>query len=188
MLRAADGGRTILQAMPAFPILTTRRLTLREMRLSDADGYTALLTDSAEGYFITDVPLAATGVPAKIESNQRAYLAGTSLYWSLEFQQRFVGFVALHLREPKSPALSYAISKSWRRRGFAREAIVAVAHYSFEALDAERVVAHTHLENVASAALVRSLGFKEVAPVRSPHGPRRRFVCAPHALQKHTGS
>jgi ribosomal-protein-alanine N-acetyltransferase len=149
------------------------------MRQDDTAPYAALLTDDTEAYFITDSPVSADSVSAKIEHNRVAFDQLRALYWSVTRDHDFVGFVALHAPMSQSPALSYAISRACRRQGVATEALSAVVDFAFRQLRAECLLASTHIENFASAGLLLSLRFRDEGLLESPRGPRRRFRLVP---------
>lgn len=110
--------------------------------------------------YITDSGhISAAQVPDLISRNQTLFVQGRAIYWALEYQASFIGYVALHSPDEPTPALSYAICRRWRRQGFAAEAIAAVCRYAFLALGAREVVARTHLHNQPSALLLVKLGF-----------------------------
>ena len=56
--------------------------------------------------------------------------------------------------------LSYWVRATLRRRGHAAEAVGAVTRFAFEALDARLVTVGHAAPNVASASLIRRLGFE----------------------------
>lgn len=162
--------------MSSFPTLSTARLQLREMQEHDSAQYSSLLTDSAESYFITDSPISPELVATKIQHNRLAFDQGRAVYWSITRQDDFVGFVALHDPMSEGPALSYAITKAWRRQGIASEALSVVIDFVFAQLDAASILASTHVENLASANLLLSLRFRDEGVVHlEGRGPRRRF-------------
>ena len=159
-----------------FPQLHTQRLRLRAMANADADGYAELLSDPETYPYITESgPVRSTEISARIRGNVAAFGAGRHIYWSVEFDGHFVGFVALHGFLHACPALSYAIRPAWRRQAIALEALRTVCDYAFSSLDVQELVARTHYENKASAQLLLRLGFRDVGPVATPEGQRREF-------------
>jgi [ribosomal protein S5]-alanine N-acetyltransferase len=162
--------------MSVFPILSTPRLLLREMRQDDSARYAVLLSDRAEAYLITDSPVSPESVSSRIHHNRLAFEQSRAVYWSVTRGDEFVGFVALHAPTSPSPALSYAISKACRRQGIATEALSAVIDFAFSQLNAANVLASTHPENIASAQLLRALQFHDEGLVETANGLRRQFA------------
>jgi RimJ/RimL family protein N-acetyltransferase len=160
--------------MTALPRLSTPRLQLREMQDTDTASYAELLMEEL-AYFVADAPIVADEVPARIQRNRQACDEGRALYWSIEHQRQFAGFIALHQPTSGTPILGYAIAQRWRRQGFASEALRAVTQYAFAELGSSRVIAYTHLENIPSAALLQSLGFEYEGIVERPLGQRRMY-------------
>jgi RimJ/RimL family protein N-acetyltransferase len=149
------------------------------MRQNDSTQYAALLTDDTEAYFISDSPVSAHSVSSRIEHNRLAFEQLRAVYWSVTRDDNFVGFIALHAPMTQSPALSYAISRTSRRQGIATEALLAVVDFVFSHLNAQSLLASTHIENLPSAELLLALQFRDEGIIESPNGPRRRFRLVP---------
>jgi len=160
----------------AFPELHTKRLVLRAMELTDADGYAELLSDPETHPFITEAgPVPRSEIPERIRRNRELSSTGTQLYWSIDLAGVFVGYVALHSANAPVSALSYAIRPAWRRRGLAHEALEAVCRECRASSPIRELEARTHSENEASARLLLQLGFEELSTVDTPFGQRRGF-------------
>ena len=159
-----------------FPRLETSRLILRAIAPADAEAYGELLSDEMAYPYISDSgPISAAQVPDRICRNQALFVQGRAIYWGLEYQASFIGYVALHGPNEPTPALSYAICRQWWRQGFTAEAIAAVCHYAFSVLDCRELVARTHLDNHRSAALLVKLGFLHTGIVSANGGERHEF-------------
>ncbi|NER84301.1 MAG: GNAT family N-acetyltransferase, partial [Leptolyngbya sp. SIO1D8] len=125
---------------------------------------------------ITDSdPISAAQIPNRICRNQALFVQSRAIYWALEHQANFIGYVALHGPNEPAPALSYAICPRWRRQGFAAEAIAAVCCYVFSALGSRELLARTHLDNHPSASLLVKLGFLHARVVSVNGGERHEF-------------
>lgn len=157
-----------------FPVLETDRLVLRPLDARDRDGYAELLTDPEEAHFLTDSPVSKDQIDERIARTRVGFETARSIHWVIERQGEFCGYVAIHDPPGRSPALSYAVRRSARRRGVATEAITAVVGYIFRR-GALSIRASTHVENDASSALLRSLGFGYGGVAETDVGPRRRF-------------
>ncbi|WP_020671942.1 GNAT family N-acetyltransferase [Amycolatopsis nigrescens] len=75
-----------------------------------------------------------------------------------------VGMIGFHAPpdERASVEVGYEILPEHRRRGYAREAVVALEDWAFRTGAARIAVAATSPENLASRALIESLGFRRV--------------------------
>jgi RimJ/RimL family protein N-acetyltransferase len=159
-----------------FSQLNTERLVLRTMECSDAEGYAELLSDPSTHPFITESgPVPSAEIPERIRRNRDSSAAGTNLYWSIELDGVFVGYVALHGADASISALSYATRPAWRRQGIAREALEAICQSCRSGSPNKDLVARTHEKNTPSAELLLQLGFGEIGTVDTPQGRRREF-------------
>ncbi|MEO0355243.1 MAG: GNAT family N-acetyltransferase [Cyanobacteria bacterium P01_A01_bin.3] len=174
---AVDWAVEVMHNNPTnFPRLATSRLILRAIAPADAAAYGELLSDETEYPYITDSgPVSAAQISERICRTQKLFVQGRAIYWALEYQASFIGHVALHDPNKPTPALSYAVRRQWRRRGFATEAIAAVCRYTFSALGSRELVAHTHLDNGPSASLLVQLGFRHRGVVSVTDGERNEF-------------
>lgn len=165
--------------------LTTQDLRLRPLHIEDRQALTILLRDPTTHPFIMDhgAPSAAE-IPDWIARRREG---GEHVYWAMEFEGALIGYIALHATSTPAPALSYAVLPDWRRRGFAGQAIRVVFDHACH-LGAERVVARTHLENLASAKLLLGSKFRETPQVQTVNGARRCFErCAPKLISPRQG-
>lgn len=83
--------------------------------------------------------------------------------------------VAMHGPTEPTPALSYAVCRQLRRRGFAAEALDAICRYAFSELGSRELIARTHLHNHPSASLLVQLGFLHRGVVSVTDGERDEF-------------
>lgn len=155
-------------------ILTTDRLTLRPLGLADLPAMTALLQDPLVHPWVRE-----DGAPDEpqvkrwIARKMLAWAQGTEAAWAVVHEEAPVGYVTVHALDRPIQSVSYAVAPSHRRQGIAREALTAVLD-AHDALGVREMVARTHQENPASAALLEQLGFEERAPLLRP--VRREFV------------
>lgn len=102
---------------------------------------------------------------------------GWAIHWSCIDQNngQFIGYAALHEPQSASPYLTYAIVPECRRQGYGSEVVQAVMAHAATLSHVTDLMAHVHLDNAASAALLSSLGFVETGVVELPGGLRRVF-------------
>lgn len=159
-----------------FPRLETSRLILRAIAPADTEAYGELLSDETAYPYITDSgPISAVQVPDRISRHQELFVQGRAIYWALEYEESFIGYVALHGPNEPTPALSYAVRNRWRRQGFAAEALDAICRYAFSELGSRELIARTHLDNRPSAALLVQLGFLHTGVISGKGGERDEF-------------
>lgn len=142
--------------------LETERLYLRTPQLQDAESY-ALIHNAEFALRYNAMQ------PTTKERVEKAILdpeyAKTALYLEEKVSGAVIG--AIFLEEDSlrygvaSMGLSYMMAESYARKGFMKEAMDAVIRHLFEAEKLECVSARVFAPNVASRALLRSLGFRE---------------------------
>ncbi len=160
-----------------FPALETKRLHLRSPRPGDAGGFAELLSDPTSYPYISDSgPVAERAVPSRIMAFGVSFRLGKSVHWVLEARSNrvFIGYVAIHARQEVPSYLSYAVRRSFRRQGFAREALLAVSA-NLSTIGCQSLIARAHVDNTASRRLLLSLGFRENGCVSTPTGRRVEY-------------
>jgi RimJ/RimL family protein N-acetyltransferase len=147
------------------PVLTTPRLTLRELTPEDAGFMLALLNDEAFLRYIGD-----RGVRTVAEAER--YIAagpiasyerhGYGLYLAaIEASGEPIGICGLVRRDTlPEPDLGFALLPAFRGQGYAVEAAAAVVAHARDALRLPRLLAITSQDNDASMALLSKLGFR----------------------------
>lgn len=160
-----------------FPTLETERLVLRSPHPNDVEGFADLLSDPTCYPYITDSgPVVRSAVPERIRQFAAGYRLGRSIHWVLELRSNraFAGYVAVHGFREAPAHLSFAIHRSLRRQGFAREAVAAVRMH-LQTLGCETLVAHAHADNASSRGLLSNLGFEEIGLVSTERGERIEY-------------
>lgn len=150
--------------------LETERLTLRPPMHADFRGWAALRKESKA--FLT--PWEPTWAPDhltrksftnRVYWTQRSISNGTAmpLFIIRRSDEVILGAITLdHIRRGPAQAgtTGYWIGEQFARQGYMREAIEAVVHYAFTALDLSRIEAGCLPENKPSRALLESCGYK----------------------------
>jgi [ribosomal protein S5]-alanine N-acetyltransferase len=147
----------------AFPILETKRLVLRETRLSDADAILSIAADAEaqrwDGGPVEDLDVILNA----IRQAQADAAAGRGFRWAITLKPHDVltGDVALTnwSKEHHRAEIGYGVSRACWRQGIGSEAVWAVVHFAFEELGLHRVEAFPTMDNIASVRLLEKLGF-----------------------------
>lgn len=152
-----------------FPVLETPRLRLRQIVPEDApaildifsdddvtryyDLYSYRTLDEAHELvaFFTESFEVERGIRWGIARKEDDHLIGTCGYVWL---RRFRG------------EIGYDLNRSYWRQGFMSEALPAITRFGFDMLLLNRIEASVMVENQASAALLRKLGFTEEGTLR----------------------
>lgn len=147
-----------------FPILTTERLTLRQLSTDDQQDIFALRSDPAINKYLGRAPSEtmedAINFINKINENIKN---NNSLYWviTLTETKTFVGTICLFdfSDEKNSCEIGYELMTKFQGQGIMKEAAVAVINYTFQTLQFQKMVAFTHKENQHSTKLLTKLNF-----------------------------
>jgi [ribosomal protein S5]-alanine N-acetyltransferase len=162
--------------LPTFPILTTERLVLRELRPTDADQVFALRSDPMAMQHVNR-PLAQTIEDASAlielilsrgelnESVQWAITLKASSSRSIGNDDTFIGIIGFwrFVLEHHYGELGYMLSRDHWGKGMMSEAISAVVSFGFNSLDFHRVEAITRPQNAASIRALEKNGFVQEA-------------------------
>lgn len=150
--------------------LETERMTLRLPRHADFRGWSALRQQSRE--FLApwepswaEDHLTRKSYTARVYWAQRSINQGSAvpLFVFRRADEALLGAITLDniRRGPaQSGTLGYWIGLPFVRQGYMREAIDAVSHYAFRALDLSRLEAACLPENAASRGVLEKTGFK----------------------------
>jgi RimJ/RimL family protein N-acetyltransferase len=149
----------------SVPRITTERLLLRELRVSDFDLYAEHMTDPVALQYMT--PLEDRRAAWRLFSS----LTGTWMltgagWWAIELHAtgETVGIVGGFFRETtlgfaNAPLeLGWSVYRPFWRRGFGREAAAAALAAGFARHAVSRAIAHIHPMNVASIRVSEAIG------------------------------
>jgi ribosomal-protein-alanine N-acetyltransferase len=147
-----------------FPILTTERLTLRQLSIDDRQNIFALRSDKEINKYL-DRQTSKTIEDAidfinKINDNIKK---NNSIYWviTLTKTKTFVGTICLFdfSNEKNSCEIGYELMTNFQRQGIMKEAAESVIDYAFQTLQLKKIIAFTHKGNQRSAKLLRKFNF-----------------------------
>ncbi len=152
------------------PKIETERMTLRLPAHGDFRAWAHLREASADHLMPWEPVWAHDHLSRRAFTNRvywagRAEVMGTALPLMLirREDQRLLGAVTLDniRRGPvQAGTLGYWIGAPFARRGYMREAVLAVVHHAFVALDLSRVESACLPENAASRGVLEKCGFK----------------------------
>ncbi|PXW70033.1 RimJ/RimL family protein N-acetyltransferase [Blastomonas natatoria] len=146
--------------MSGRPVLTSDRLTLRQVRVSDAEALFEVLSDAEL------MTWWSSGPHQSIEET-RAYIepatgGGGWRSWAITRSGEDValGWVNAHQRRENVSEIGYILARPAWGQGIAREAVGMVLDQLFIAEGQRRVFADTDPENRFSIALLKKMGFQ----------------------------
>ena len=152
------------QPPTAFPTLTTERLTLRSLEISDTEAIFRHFSDPQVVKFLMD-PLESTDDAAEvIQQLVRLFKSGKGIYWVLMLKTtgELVGICSFERFGPGSRGeIGFDLAPAWWGIGLMTEALTAVIHYGFETLGLREIIAITALDNRRALRLLKRLGFRK---------------------------
>lgn len=147
-----------------FPVLTTDRLTLRQLSIDDQQNIFALRTDTAINKYL-DRPPCKTMADAinfirRVNDNIKK---NNSVYWviTLTTTKTFAGTICLFgfSKKTNSCEIGFELMVKFQGQGIMKEAAEKVIDYAFETLQFQKIAALTHKENQPSIKLLTKLNF-----------------------------
>lgn len=147
-----------------FPVLVTRRLTLREPRLSDAVDVLRFRGDPIVQKF--DDPVIHTVAEAEsfVTELQAEYHEHRGINWAVTLgaQDIVIGIFSLHYWDQyhHRAEAGYGLAHAHWRQGIGSEALQAIVQFGFEHMDLHRIYARTISDNHESVRLLERLGFR----------------------------
>jgi ribosomal-protein-alanine N-acetyltransferase len=147
-----------------FPVLKTKRLTLRQLSTDDQDAIFALRSDTEINKYLDRQPSKTIEDAVKfIHQVNDNIQKNNSLYWviTLTETKEFVGTICLFnfSTEKNSCEIGYELTTIFQRHGIMREAITKVIDYAFQTIRLQQIQAYTHTANNQSTKLLEQLSF-----------------------------
>jgi ribosomal-protein-alanine N-acetyltransferase len=151
-----------------FPVLTTERLTLRCLELSDDQLLFKLRTNKIVNKYIVrpkqkdikEIRAFISKINDEINNNEW-------IYWviSLKDDPTLIGDICLwNFSEDKTVAeLGYELDPAFQGKGIMSEAIKRIIEFGFKEIELNTIEAYTHKENDSSTKLLQKYNFKQDA-------------------------
>lgn len=147
------------------PTLETERLRLRRIQAGDLAAWACIWQCDAVRRYLLEFETAPddSQVWSIMEWAERIFKQKSGIRWAItqKRQHRMIGSCGFHLYDAQNRRLEigYELHKDYWRQGLMSEALAAVLRFCFDCLRAHRVEADVSEGNIASAALLRKLGF-----------------------------
>lgn len=147
-----------------FPILTTQRLTLRPLEITDEQEIFTLRSDSEINKYL-DRQKASTIEDARnfIHKITEHINKKDSLYWAITFTDKniLVGTICLFSfsTEKDSCEIGYELLSTFQGQGIMQEALEKVIEYAFNTIQVKRMEAFFHRDNQRSITLLKKFSF-----------------------------
>ncbi len=164
---------SLIPSEPPFTPLATERLLLRPLAPEDAIEVHRLVNDWAVVRMLSRLPFPYPSALTDtwIASTAQQIAAGTGYHLAITGEdagrEMVVGCIGLRLDlKPRVGSLGYWVGRRFWGHGVASEAAGRVARWALANLDLDRLEAHVAVDNPASAAVLRRIGFREVGAGR----------------------
>jgi [ribosomal protein S5]-alanine N-acetyltransferase len=154
------------------PTFATRRLRLRRFESRDLAGLHACFGDPGAMRYWNFPPCKTIAESARwLEILKKSASPYQFLAWAVADKRSdtCIGMINYHHREARNARLEigYILAPAQQGRGLMTEAVEALLAYCFGELAAHRVEALIHIDNAASIALAKRVGFScEGGPLR----------------------
>ncbi|MFV5695717.1 GNAT family N-acetyltransferase [Flavobacterium sp. LB3P122] len=147
-----------------FPILTTQRLTLRQLSTEDGQDIFTLRSDTEINKYLDREPSKTIEDAMNfINKVNDTIKNNNSIYWviSLTTTKTFVGTICLFdfSDEKNSCEIGYELMTKFQGQGIMKEATEEVIDYAFQTLEFQKIVACTHKGNQNSTKLLTKFNF-----------------------------
>lgn len=149
-------------------VITTERLIIRELNLSDAEALYSYRSDKLINQYqgwIPDCPQDAE-IFIKTKITRQINIPGTWFQFAIVLQEnlRMIGDLGIHFLEDSNAKveIGYTIDKDFHNKGYAFEAVSAIIEFIFTKLNKTTIQAVTDPNNSNSIKLLIKLGFSEL--------------------------
>jgi len=154
-----------------FPILTTERLQLRQIRPSDVPAIYAIFSDPDVTRFYGMEPYSSwTQADALVARWLKRFSDRHLIRWVITMRNEDDVISTCGFNEWKRGfhcgGVGYDLAKVHWRQGLMSEALTAVVNFGFSQMNLHRIEANVVAENVASIKLLQKLGFKNEGLLR----------------------
>lgn len=147
-----------------FPVLTTDRLVLRKLDLSDNEALLKLRSDESVNRYL-DRPPTNTIADAEAFVHKIAAIVQNQqgIYWAitLKGEDALIGTICFwNFNEEKSMAdIGYELMPQYQEQGFMQEAMAKVLAYAFDIMQLKVITGLVHPENENSIKALKRNGF-----------------------------
>jgi len=151
-------------AFTSFPLLTTNRLHLRQIQLSDAEAFYGVKSDQEVTRSYGQEPhRSLDDTRAWIQRLQASYERRECIFWciTLKAKDSAIGSCTFWNFSPDfhCTEIGYELHRAYWRRGITAEAVSEILRYGFTELGFHRIEANPLAGNESSRGLLLKLGF-----------------------------
>ncbi|HEY0754133.1 MAG TPA: GNAT family protein [Ktedonobacteraceae bacterium] len=172
---------TIDAAFTHFPLLSTKRLLLRQIQPEDVEALFATFSDEEAMQFYGHEPHRSLEETRQaLEQTQVRYAQRKAIRWGITLKgadDRVIGSCSFHYFDSDfhRAETGYELNRAFWRQGLMAEAMSAILTYGFTELGLHRVEAIIDIANEPSKKLLLKLGFTYEGNLRQRYAWRDRF-------------
>ena len=149
-----------------FPILTTQRLTLRQLASTDEQEIFRLRSDSEiNKYLNRQIANSIDDARNFINMVNANSNKKDSLYWAITFTDKniLIGTICLFSfsAENETCEIGYELLTNFQGQGIMREALEKVIDYAFNTIAVQKIEAFFHRDNQGSIKLLKKFQFRD---------------------------
>jgi [ribosomal protein S5]-alanine N-acetyltransferase len=148
-----------------FPVLTTKRLTLRQLSINDEQEILTLRSDIEINKYL-DRQMSNTIDDARnfINKVNEHINKNEALYWAITFSDKnvLVGTICLFAFSDNNNSceIGYELLTNFQRQGIMKEAVENVINYAFNTIRVQKIEAFFHKDNERSITLLEKFPFR----------------------------
>lgn len=149
-------------------VIKGKRVTLRKLRMSDADKITEYCKDPSISRWTASIPYPYKRKHAieYIRKSKEKWSKKETYNFTVEEKGTMVGSIGLMIKSEGVAELGYWIGKPHRGQGFATEASKLLLKEGFKTLKLHKIYAHHIKENPASGRVMQKIGMKKEGMMR----------------------
>jgi ribosomal-protein-alanine N-acetyltransferase len=156
----------INRSFSPFPVLTTKRLILRQLIASDVEEIFLLRSDPIVNKYLDRQPSKVSADALKFITIINENVAkNESLYWAITKadNQKLIGTICLYdfSATHNSCEIGYELLTDFQGQGIMQEATTSIIEYAFHTLGITTIDALSHKHNQGSLKLLQKLNFEK---------------------------
>lgn len=154
-----------------FPLLSTPRLQLRDIRAQDAEAILGMRANGRVNQFIARQPMAEMeNAIALVERTRNAYTQGAAIGWAgvLRDGETIIGTCGFNSIEPQNlhAEIGGEMATEYWGKGIAQEAVQAILRFGITTMCLHTIEAKVNPNNRGAIYVLESLGFQKEAHFR----------------------
>lgn len=161
-----------------FPVLETKRLILRRLKLSDAESIFAHRSNERVNLYLDNFRHASIEVTrAFIEKVNSDIANNAAIFWVLteKGKDEFIGAVCLWNidKQKEKSEVGYTMEPEFYGKGYMNEALEAALGFGLNTIGLKEIEAYTHEKNQPSINLLKRNHFKQTSVLKEDAGINR---------------